>query len=610
MINRNSKKKQFLIETAWEVCNQVGGIYTVIRSKVPAAKEKWGNDYVLLGPYLNESSSADFEELKPSNSLVGKTVKKMQEMGLGVRYGTWLVSGRPTTVLFDIQSVMEKLGDIKYYYYQNHYVSFDNHDPLIDQVMAFGYLVKIFISEITRLSLAKNIQMLAHFHEWMAGTAIADLRREEVPVRLIFTTHATVLGRYLAMNNVAFYDHLPFLNWEDEAKNFNIDAVTRLERACAHGSHVFTTVSEVTGRECLHLLGRNPDHILPNGFNVERFSVLHEVHNVHQKYKEMIHRFVMGHFFQSYTFDLDQTLFFFTSGRYEYQNKGYDMTLEALARLNWKLKSENSKETVVMFIITKRPSHSINPDILNSRVVLEEIERNCDSIVEQIKEQLFRFASTNDEQDYRLPQLNDMVDDYWQLRYRRAIRSWKSDKLPSIITHNLMDDSSDSVLNYLRNANLLNHKDDRVKFVYHPDFINSSNPLFRMDYSDFVRGCHLGIFPSNYEPWGYTPLECLVRGVGTVTSDMAGFGDYARRIDIADEKHGLYMVERSKKDYNAAVDDLVNILYNFVKTTRKERIELRNKCEDLSERFDWRNLYSAYSEAYEKALEDQLTIAK
>jgi len=600
-------QKRHLVEVAWEVCNQVGGIYTVIRSKVPTAKEKWGKDYTLLGPYLDENTATDVELVSPDNSLAGKAVKNMRAMGYNVHFGTWLVSGRPTSVLFDIHSVMHKLGDIKYYYYQNHHIQFDNHDPLIDQVMAFGYLVKVFISEITRLALEKDVTILAHFHEWMAGTAIPDLRREQVPARLIFTTHATILGRYLAMNDAGFYDHLPFLDWEKEAQHFNINAVARLERACAHGSHVFTTVSEVTGRECLHLLGRNPDHILPNGFNVERYSVLHEVQNVHQEYKSMIQRFVMGHFFQSYSFDLDKTLFFFTSGRYEYQNKGYDMTLEALARLNWRLKQENAKETIVMFIITKRPIHSVNPNVMNSRAMLEEIERNCDSIVQQLKKRLFTHAASNDV-DHRLPQLNEFVDDYWKLRYRRTIRSWKSGDLPSIVTHNMHDDSSDAVLNYLRSANLLNHKDDRVKFVYHPDFISSSNPLFRMEYGDFVRGCHLGIFPSNYEPWGYTPLECLVRGVATVTSDLAGFGDYSKRVDLADEDHGLFVVERSRKDYHSAADDLANILYKVVKTSRKDRIEMRNRCEDLSERFDWKYLYSEYMKSYDKSME-QLRIA-
>ena len=392
MSTKNQSDQKILLEVAWEVCNQVGGIYTVIRSKIPAAMEVWGDNYALIGPYVSEDISTDFEPLPPDDSIMGKAARKMQEMGYGVHFGSWLVSGRPTTVLFDLQSVMYELGQIKYFYHENHHIQFDDHDYLMDQVLAFGYLVKTYFSIVAGLALEDDVKIYGHFHEWMAGTAIPDIKKEQIPVRIIFTTHATVLGRYLAMNDPSFYDHLPFLNWEYEADNFNVNAIARIERACAHGSHVFTTVSEVTGRECAHLLGRSPDHILPNGFNIQRFGALHEVQNAHQTSKTMIQHFVMGHFFQTYSFDPDSTLYFFTSGRYEYRNKGYDLVLEALARLNWMLKKENAKETIVMFIITKRPVHSINPGVLNSRAVMEEISRNCDYILDQVKERLFTYA--------------------------------------------------------------------------------------------------------------------------------------------------------------------------------------------------------------------------
>jgi len=590
-------KNTILTEVAWEVCNQVGGIYTVIRSKVPVMIDKWNENYLLLGPYIHQNVATDFEPAKSDNSSMSKAVDRLKEMGMEVHYGTWLVSGRPKTVLFNPNSVMHELGNIKYFYNENHHIDFKNHDPLMDQVLAFGYMVKTFLSELARICLADGVQVLSHFHEWMAGTAIPDLRKEQIPVKTVFTTHATMLGRYLAMNDPFFYDHLPFLNWEVEAKNFNIDAVVRLERACAHGSHIFTTVSDVTGQECIHLLGRAPDQILPNGLNIERFSVLHEVQNIHQKYKTKIQHFVMGHFFQSYSFNLDKTLFFFTSGRFEYRNKGYDLALEALARLNWKMKEANSDMTVVMFIVTRQPVQSISPHVLNSRAVLEEIDDNCDSILKLIKKKLFHHAASNQE-DHRLPSLNDMVDDYWRLRYRRTIQSWKTGNLPSVVTHNLVDDANDEVLQFLRNSNLVNKAEDKVKFVYHPDFISTSSPLFGLDYSEFVRGCHLGIFPSYYEPWGYTPVECLASGVPAVTSDLSGFGDYIKNVPTGNKEHGMYIVERAKKDFNASADDLAEILFEFVQTTRKERIAMRNKSEDLSEVFDWKNLYSEYQKAY------------
>lgn len=595
------KKKQLdktiLAEVAWEVCNQVGGIYTVIRSKVPVMIDKWGKDYLLLGPYIHHNVASDFEPAEKDDSNISRAVEKLKEMGLDVHYGRWLVSGRPRTVLFNPFSAMHELGNIKYFYNENHHIDFKNHDELVDQVLAFGYMVKLFLSELARESMNEGIQILAHFHEWMAGTAIPDIRKEQIPIRTVFTTHATMLGRYLAMNDPFFYDHLPFLNWENEAKNFNIDAVVRLERACAHGSHIFTTVSDVTGKECVHLLGRAPDQILPNGLNIDRFSVLHEVQNIHQNFKRKIRHFVMGHFFQSYSFNLDKTLFFFTSGRFEYRNKGYDLALEALAKLNWKMKQAKSDMTVVMFIVTKQPVQSISPHVLNSRAVLEEINHNCDAILAQVKERLFDFAASN-QGSHKLPPLNDMVDDYWRLRYRRTIQSWKSHNLPSIVTHNLVDDANDPVLNFLRNSNMINKPEDKVKFVYHPDFISSTNPLFGMDYGEFVRGCHLGVFPSYYEPWGYTPVECLARGVPAVTSDLSGFGDYIKNVPTATEENGMYVVDRTTKDFEGSANDLADILMKVVNTNRKDRISTRNKSEDLSECFDWKNLYSEYEKAY------------
>lgn len=599
-VRKTANKKAALVEIAWEVCNQVGGIYTVIRSKVPTMVKDWGDDYMLLGPNVHPNVHSDFEPDTTVNSPVHDVANELKELGWDVQVGSWLVSGRPTTVLFNPQSVMDKLADIKYFYWQNHHISFDQHDPLMDQVLAFGYMVKEFLSRYARLCLDQDKDVIAHFHEWMAGTSIPDLRKEQIPIQTVFTTHATLLGRYLAMNDPFFYDHLPFLDWESEAKKFNIEPTARLERACAHGANVFTTVSEVTAKECVHLLGRNPDAILPNGLNIERFSVLHEVQNLHHTYKEQIEHFIMGHFFQSYTFDLKNTLYFFTSGRFEYKNKGYDLTLEALAQLNHLMKEKGINKTVVMFFVTKQPYSSINQDVLTSRAIMEEIDHNCDAIMKQVKERLFQAAATNT--DHRLPALNDMVDDYWRLRYRRTIQSWKSDRLPSVVTHNLVNDGEDPVLNFLRNANLLNHESDRVKVVYHPDFIASTNPLFGMDYGQFVRGCHLGVFPSYYEPWGYTPVECLARGVSAVTSDLSGFGNYVKNIKKGNEAHGMYLIERENKDFHSSAAQLAQMMLQFVTTTTKNRIQSRNKAEDLSEEFDWKNLVKHYNDAYELAL--------
>jgi glycogen(starch) synthase len=322
---------------------------------------------------------------------------------------------------------------------------------------------------------------------------------------------------------------------------------------------------------------------------------------LHKTYKDKIHEFVMAHFFQSYSFDLDQTIYLFTSGRYEYHNKGFDLTLEALARLNHRLQQSGLEGQVVMFFITKRPYTSINPLVLQSRAQLDEVRETCRAIEEQVGERLFYAAAAS--QDHRLPDLDSMVDDYWKLRYRRGLQSWKTSQLPSVITHNLVNDQDDDILNFVRQANLVNNKHDRVKIVYHPDFVSTTSPLFGMDYGQFVRGCHMGVFPSYYEPWGYTPLECVARGVPAITSDLSGFGDYVQKNVTEHEDKGIFVVRRQERSFDQAAEELTEMLWNFVLLSRRERISQRNRVESSADIFDWKNLRVYYDRAYALALE-------
>ncbi|MEM7367245.1 MAG: glycosyltransferase [Bacteroidota bacterium] len=595
------KKDSLLVEVAWEVANQVGGIYTVIRSKVPSMLEKWEDRYCLLGPYVHPNVSAIFEDKEiSSDDPFGLAVQKMRDMGFEVHYGHWLTAGRPRTVLFNPYSVYDRLGEIKYLLWEHHNIDMSEHDELIDQVAAFGWLIKVFLTKLSDENVNTK-PIIAHVHEWMAATAIPEIRRDQLPITTVFTTHATMMGRYLAMNDPNFYENLPFYDWEKEAKYFNIETRIRIERAAAHGAQVFSTVSEVTARECIHLIGRKPEILLPNGLNFQRLEISHEVQNVHQEAKEAIHQFTMGHFFPNYFFDLDKTMYFFTSGRYEYRNKGYDLTLEALARLNWRMKEANIDKTVVMFFITKRPFHSINSEVLQAKAALEKLHQTTEAIQQQIGDRLFEYTMEMDGHDF--PDLNKFVDDHRKIRLRRTLQSWRSNGMPPIVTHNLVDDTNDEVLNFLRTSQMLNYKEDRVKIIYHPDFVSSLSPLIGLDYDDFVQGCHLGIFPSYYEPWGYTPLECMVSGVPAITSDLAGFGDYLLQATADTEAHGMYVVNRRNKSFDEAANQLADQLFSFVQLPRVERIAQRYKLQSAAEHFDWHNLTSYYEQAYDLALE-------
>lgn len=599
-LGKSDTERNLLVEVAWEVCNQVGGIYTVIRSKIPTIAGRWGPNYALIGPYIHENVEAIFDSSDDYENPIGQAVLEMRRQGYEVHYGTWLVPGRPKVVLFKPFSVFENLGNYKYDLWEHHNISTPEQDDLLNQVIAFGYQVEAFFGILAQTEIRGERQVIGHFHEWMAGVPVPIIRRKNYPMRTVFTTHATMLGRYLAMNDPLFYEYLPFYDWEKEANHFNMMPQVGIERAAAHGAHVFTTVSAVTNLECEHLLGKTCDVILPNGINIERFEALHEFQNLHQEYKQKIQQFVMGHFFQSYSFDLDRTLYFFTSGRYEYRNKGYDITLEALARLNWKMKEARIRKTVVAFFITKKPFESINPDVLHSRAVMEEIRQTCEKIQDEIGEKLFNNIAASS--SFQLPQLNNFVSDQMSLRLRRTLQTWKSYHLPPVITHNLHNDGKDEILNFLRSSQLLNGKDDPVKIVYHPDFISSTNPLFGIDYSQFVRGCHLGVFPSYYEPWGYTPLECTASGVPAITSDLSGFGNYVLKTMPKHNESGIFVIERRHGNYEKSAEQLAELMFNFVKLSRRDRINQRNVVESSSVFFDWEYLAYHYEKAYRKAL--------
>ncbi|MGL4632308.1 MAG: glycogen/starch synthase [Leadbetterella sp.] len=596
-VEKREVARPILFELAWEVCNQVGGIYTVIRSKVPAMVEEWKDNYCLIGPYFPQTAHIEFENQENDDSIFAEAAKDLRNKGLEVHYGRWLVTGKPRIILVDFNKLLSSVDQLKFGLWENFQISTINCEKLVDSVVAFGEGVVQYLEAFSKL-ISSSQNVICHFHEWMASLPILGLKHKNINFATVFTTHATMLGRYIAGNDQGFYEKLESYKWDKQAEHYGILAQAQIERFSAQNAHVLSTVSDVTARECEVFFGRTCDIILPNGLNITRYTVTHEFQNQHQKYKERINEFVMGHFFQSYSFNLDKTIYFFTSGRYEYVNKGYDLTLEALKILNKKLKSSGSEVTVVMFMITKNPVKSLDPQVLQSKAVMEEIRQTCEAIEKEIGDQL--FYSSASEEDVNLPDLNSFVSEYWRLRLRRTIQTWKTHTLPKTVTHLL--EKEDEITDYLEKHNLMNHPEDKVKFVYHPDFISPTNPLFGLEYGQFVRGCHLGVFPSYYEPWGYTPLECIIRGIPTVTSDLSGFGDFMKQLMHDHENVGVYVLNRKNSSFASAAEQLADIMFKFTEMSQRERIMQRNKVENISDVFDWTNLRAYYDTAHDLAI--------
>ena len=373
-----------------------------------------------------------------------------------------------------------------------------------------------------------------------------------------------------------------------------------LEGAAAAAADVFTTVSGITALESQQFLGRMPDALVPNGLNIERFAAPHEFQVMHRTNKQIIHEFVMGHFFPSYTFDLDRTLYVFTAGRYEYRNKGLDVFIEALYELNRRMKADNATATVVAFIVTRASHRALNVETLNRQAMFNELRDTCEILQEDIGRRLFHTVAAG-----RLPTFDELVDETARVRLKRIMQAWRSGPLPTIVTHDLLDDAHDPVLCHLRHRRLFNLEEDRVKVVFHPEFMSVTSPLLGMDYDQFVRGCHVGVFPSYYEPWGYTPLECVVRGIPAVTSDLSGFGDYVMQHYPDHDASGVFVSRRRGVSFQATVGQVAEWLYGLTRMSRRDRIGLRNKVESLAPHFDWNNLASNYVTAHKLALAKQ-----
>ncbi len=595
----DQKNSTLLFEVAWEVCNQVGGIYTVLKTKAPETLEKWGEHYYLVGPYHQQAAAVEFEETSLEGDPINQAIQRLNKQGLVAHVGRWLVPGKPRAILLDYKYRYGALDKERYHFWHDHGIAYDDGDWELNDYISFGVLVTELFTALHET--VPNLPMVAHFHEWLASAAIPRLRHLQIPIATVFTTHATLLGRYMAANNPNFYRDLPHINPEAEAKNYNIVPRFGLEKAAVHAAHVFTTISDITAREAEKLLGRKADLILPNGLNAERFTALHEFQNLHLKFKERIHEFVMGHFFPSYTFDLDRTLYIFTSGRYEYKNKGMDLFIESLYQLNKKLKRLPNPPTVVAFIITKAQTRSLNVQALQHHLMLEDLKNSCEELTQGLDQRVLQAVAKG-----RMPTYEELISSDVQVRLKRAMHARKMSRLPSIVTHDLIDDGRDPVLQHIRHRQLFNEPTDPVKVVFHPDFVTATSPLFNMDYDQFVRGCHLGVFPSYYEPWGYTPPECIALGIPAVTTDLSGFGTFVKSSISDAHENGIFVLNRSTKTPDESIEDLSSYLFRFTQQSRRDRIELRNRAERLTEAFSWSALAQHYNKAHAMAAEDLL----
>lgn len=439
--------------------------------------------------------------------------------------------------------------------------------------------------------MSETQKIVAHFHEWLSAIGLIFIKIWELPVATVFTTHSTLLGRYLSSDGVLVHRHVKMIkDPHQEAENRGILHRHRIEFVATQWADVFTTVSNVTAKETKYLLHRRPDVITQNGLHIESPTEEEADQSKVASNRNKIEEFLWTHFYGHVFFERDNTLVMFSAGRYEYRNKGVDLIIESLIRLNHLL--SNTDITVYFFFIYPTKTFDLNAETLRRVFDVGRLKREMKKVAEASGE------SFND------------VDHPWldgepipagleeTFLYARQL------SLPPVTTHNILFWESDLITYHLRRAELLNSKHDRVKVIFYPRFLTEDGPLLGMTYNDFVRASDLGVFPSLYESWGGTPAECIYQGTPTVTTNLAGFGRYT--IDVARHasENGVHVIDREKKTEEEQIQELTDTMYRFTQMSREERQMQRERAKRLAKTLlDWRKVSWQYQTARKMALD-------
>ncbi|WP_439555958.1 glycosyltransferase [Dyadobacter sp.] len=593
------RPETFLFEISWEVCNQAGGVFTYIKSKIPTMVDTYDDRYMLIGPYFAEKAESHFRPLQEIDQLaLAEAVALVRSLGFEVHYGYWLLDeARPKVLLINPVVSRNVLNGAKGRFWQRFEISSLETDELRDLVLGFGEVAGILLKKLVD-KLDADQDVIAHFHEWMSASCLADLEYGKVRIATVFNAHATLLGRYLASNEEPYFHHMPYYDWQQKSSEYGILPRVALERCAAQAAHVLVTNSEVTAWECELFLSRKPEYIIRNGIH-RKPEGGHEVFELHLQNRQKIDATVKALITPSYPFKTDNTLYFFTSGIYEFYNKGFDITLRAIARLNEMLANRDTDISIVFFVISKQPFSNIRPDILESRQRFQDLQKICKKISQQLGPDL--YSNVINKHNAALPNLNTLIDEDLHVTWREAKAEFRREGLPPAVTHLL--DGPDEISSFLSAHQLDNREENKVKVFYHPDYIERATSVFSMDYPEFVRGCHLGIFPSLYEPWGYTPMEAALKGTPVITSDLSGFGRYIQTVIPPESEDGIKMLYRRYHSDDEAVETLANMLLDFADTFEREhyvpRVTLPKTVVDT---VCWTELMRYYRDVYRLAL--------
>ncbi len=587
--------KRIVFETSFEVCNKVGGINTVVSSKAQYMNTL-SDEYFLIGPYFQKQAESDFKQLKTPLKFQ-EILQSLQNQGIIVHYGKWLIPGEPQTLLIEFASQYQFKNQYKENLW-NHFgvdslhAGFDFEEPIV-----FSATVAKIISVLID-KLYSQDDVISHTHEWMCGFVNLFLQMFKTNCKTIFTTHATMLGRSICGSGQDLYGLLETLNPESEAKKLGVHEKYTAEKASAQHCDVFTTVSELTAIEAEYILGRKPEVLLLNGLDSRQFPSYTNMGNQHLESKKRIDEFLRYFFYPYHTFDLEHTTKLFISGRHEVKNKGIDISLQALGRLNTLLKNTTdeklTKKTIVCFIMVPYEEFGVKKELLEQKVEFRRISRFIEKISENMKKELLQKILDKDSLESIPTHLNQ---ESLAIAQQLKLTFCKPHTNAPFSTHYINEEQNE-ILNLAKMNGLQNTEDDRVKIVYYPTYLSNVDTLLDMTYYEATAGCDLGVFCSYYEPWGYTPLEGIAVSVPVITTDLAGFGKFMQQQD----HEGVFVLERRSKSTEDVITQFVNLTTELLSLKQNEFDKLRIHAKILSERADWKTLIQNYKIAQDFAI--------
>ena len=535
----------YIFESSWEVCNKVGGIYTVLSTRAKTLQEALQDKIIFIGPdFWKEQESPYFKEDK---TLYADWQEEAKAHELKVRVGRWTVPGEPIAVLVDFNPFFEKKNEIYGWLWEHYGVDSLHAYGDYDEASMFSYAAALVVESFYNHYLDSSKKVIYHANEWMCGLGALYINNKLPQIGTIFTTHATSIGRSIAGNMKPLYDYLFAYNGDQMAGELNMQSKHSIEKQTAHYVDCFTTVSDITAKECVELLDKPVDVVLPNGFDnsfVPGAAKFTSKRKAARKKMLAVANALLGE-------DLDDdTLLVSTSGRYEFRNKGIDVFVEAMNRL---LRDRDLKKKVVAFI--EVPGWVGEP------------RKDLQARLEEGK----KYDTPLD-----VPQ----------------------------VTHWLHNMSHDNVLGMMKYYDMHNRKEDNVKVIFLPCYLDGKDGIVNMPYYDIVLGNDLCVYHSYYEPWGYTPLEAVAFKVPCITTDLAGFGLWANSVfghngELTD---GVKVIHRTDYNYSEVADIIKDTVASYSSMTKKEVDTCRKHADALSKKALWSEFIKYYYEAYDIAL--------